>query len=219
MRAPYPTPDKYRTLYARYYDGRSVKELCTYLGDLRDLKCLDLCAGEGLATEYFLAHGAQCVWSVDESELMTRSVAEKCPHAYVLCATVESALTIAIHEELRFDRVVCRQGVNYWCTPTAIELLSACMETGSVFVFNTLNTKPSTQPRVRQYVIDERHYAEIAYAVGDTIHTVVACEGYEPHQSEIFWLSREFLHTVLQPHYTLVEHIDGPTSVYVCTKL
>ncbi len=176
MRSSYPAADDYRIMYARYYGGRSVKELCTHLGDLRDMKCLDLCAGEGLATEHFLAHGAHTVWSVDESELMIHSVAEKCPHARVVCATVESALMLALEEGQLFDRVVCRQGVNYWFTSKAIDLLSACMEVGSVFVFNTFNTKPSAQPRVRQYVLNNHHYAEIAYAVGDIVHTVLGAK-------------------------------------------
>lgn len=219
MRSPYPSPEEYRIIYARYYHGRSVEELCGHLGNVSGLHCLDLCAGEGLATGYFLQKGASIVWSVDESAHMIREVIGSYRKAYVKCATVESALINALQDEEQFDRVVCRQGVNYWLNEVAVSLLAKCMRPGAIFVFNTLNTKPSVEPRSRTYVQDNRTYAEIAYSVGDVIHTVVACEGLEPHQSEILWLSRESLHSLLTTHFSVIEHIDGNSSVYVCTKL
>jgi cyclopropane fatty-acyl-phospholipid synthase-like methyltransferase len=218
MRTPYPSPDDYRIIYARYYQGRSVEELCGHLGSVKDMHCLDLCSGEGLATEYFLRHGASLVWSVDESALMAAEVEKRCPQAHVIGAPIETALMNAWKSWNKFYCVVCRQGINYWLNPYAVELLAECMKTGSLFVFNTLNQKPSTEPKARKYTINGRAYAEIAYSVGNVIHTVVACEGYEPHQSEILWLSRELLHEILEPHFSVTEYIVGNSSVYVCTK-
>lgn len=219
MRSPYPTPEAYRHIYAKYYQGRSIEELCLLLGSINNKYCLDLCSGEGLATEFFVRHGASCIWTVDESALMIDEAKKKCPTASTHCLSVQDALVLANQSEVQFDKVLCRQGINYWLTPTAVQLLSKCMKTGSIFVFNTFNQKVSVFPRVRTYVHNGRSYGEVAYSVGDVIHTVVACDGYEPHQSEILWLSRELLHTLLEPHYKVTELVDGNSSVYVCVLL
>jgi cyclopropane fatty-acyl-phospholipid synthase-like methyltransferase len=218
MRSLYPPFEQYRVIYAKYYEGRSVEELCSHLGDVKDMRCLDLCAGEGLATKYFVEHGASFVWSVDESTAMSAGMKERQSFLTVHHTSVESFLHEAHQEGLCFDRVVSRQGANYWLTRSTAVLLAACMSVRGVMVFNVPNQKPPTEPRARSYIRNGLSYGEVAYSVGDIIHTVVACEGYEPHQSEIFWLSREFLFEILQPYFRVTEHVDGTSSVYVCMR-
>lgn len=218
MRAPYPTPEDYRQIYAQYYNGRSVSELCKHLGTVKKMHCLDLCSGDGVATEYFIQQKAEVVWSVDEAVHMTDATQERSTSARVVCDTVENALRIAQSEKQTFNRVVCRQGINYWFDQTTIALLADRMESSGIFVFNTFNQKPSNEPRVRTYTYDDLVYGEIAYSVGNIIHTVVASEGFEPHQSEILWLSREYLHRALSKYFHINEVVDGSSSIYICRK-
>lgn len=88
-------------------------------------------------------------------------------------------------------------------------------------MFNTFNTKPAEVPQTKQYIFEERQYAEIAYCTNNTVHHVQACEGLPMHLTTFQWIDPYRFKGDLD---TLVEfekiadwerHRDGTTDTYV----
>ena len=217
----YPDYNTYTKLYGRYLK-KSV-DLFFENSDPKDKVVLDLCAGGGQLSKYALEHGAARVIMVDTAPQMLNPDFKKDDRVYQVRQDVSDYIRNfrrgPYKEDPQFDIVVCRQAVNYWFKNIKGEDIARIIKPGGRLVFNTFGKKPSDTPTVREYYHEGRAYKEISYLVGDMVHHVQTATGMTPHMTAFHWIpSDDYMHT-LSPYFRLVEHMDGPSSMWYCTKL
>lgn len=205
----YPEHDTYSILYARYLAPARTAQLVELAGPLEKARILDLCGGGGRLARYAAGLGAE-VLIVDESAPMSQACGVQWLHA-----SVEKALP---RLPCNFDAVLCQQAVNYWMSLEMAEAVARVLKAGGRFVFNTFNRKPSAAPSVKQYVLNERHYAEISWLRDGFVEHVQTCEGYPPHTTRFQWISPEMFQAWLGPWFEVTELQEGATSVWVCIR-
>ena len=131
-------------------------------------------------------------------------------------------LNESLSEYLRFrsryaNVVICQQGINYWFSRENMHDVRASMRDDGVFVFNTFWNKPSEVPFVKQYEIDNRHYAEVTHLNGDWIEHSVHAEGLQGHFTRFKWIPTETFKSVTNEFFNDVEvKRDGGTDIYIC---
>ena len=118
-----------------------------------------------------------------------------------------------------FDIAFCRQAVNYWMNPQNAKNLAKIMSADGVFIFNTFNTKPPTDPKVKEYHLYNIKFVEISYIdKNDNVHHVQVREGMEPHITQFKWMSEEYLKNCLDKWFDIDIIVKNKTDVYKCTK-
>jgi len=207
----------YEALYAKYYSGRDIQELLQLLEPLEGSWIIDLCGGDGRLAKAALEAGASSGLLVDASKDMA-SAAQRYPHLLIRVQPVHDALIGLRMRGARYDRVVCRQAVNYWLNESAAGLVSRVLKPGGIFAFNTFNEKPTTLPRTKAYEYGGHSFVEISWLVGDMVHHVQVRDGMEPHCTSFRWIPPEEFHALLAPHFEVEEHREGKTSLYKCTR-
>lgn len=215
----YPDHQTYAALYRRFYDGRDVAELLDPLGDLRGKRVIDLCAGDGRMSFEALKRGAQFVHLVDSESEMIPKAAQQIPQFEIWDMPVITALGIMQgSRQLRVDALVCRQGVNYWFDPKAVQLAAGILQPGGKLVFNTFSYPPPEKPRVREYHLDGNSFVEVSWLIGDDVHHVQIRQGLPPHITVFKWLPQELILATMEPYFTVELQVIDKTSIYVGTK-
>jgi SAM-dependent methyltransferase len=217
VRQAYPDHERYRELYQRYYDGRDVGELLDLLEPLEGARVLELCGGDGRLSLAALDRGAAHVRLVDAEAAMVPEEARNHPNLRVWITSADGALLTS--EAGTYDRIVCRQAVNYWLDRKIAQRLYHVLKPGGVFAFNTFNQKPPEVPRVLEYELDGHAFVEVSWLVDGTVHHLQVRRGLEPHYTSFTWLSPEALAEILAPPYFEVScEVRGKTSLYRCVK-
>lgn len=235
----YPDYQTYTKLYGRYLT-KSIEPFFNGT-NLNGMRVLDLCAGAGQLSQYAIEHGAKEVVMVDEAPQMLnpafngngKVIQIDADVAYYLGdfgSEIDYRVPTTNHNgiplyksgcpnETPFDIVVCRQAVNYWFGYVTGYDLAKVIKVGGKFVFNTFGNRPSTTPTTRQYFHGGVCYAELSYLIGDTIYHVQTAEGMPPHFTQFKWIDRGEFTMKLKPYFQLVEVIEGPSSMWYCTRL
>jgi SAM-dependent methyltransferase len=212
----YPAYQTYQALYARFL--KKGPEAFFAKTDIKGKDVADLCCGNGLLSQYALSHGANFVALVDQEPLMVPDefkahVSHK--FGYHNCSIQRWLKEI----DAPFDLIVCRQGVNYWLKEIDAKDLANKLVAGGMFVFNTFGRKPSSEPKARRYSLNNRRYMEVTFMDGDKIHHIQTSSGLEPHLTTFDWISQEEYRDILSPRFKIEEVVDGPSSMYYCTKI
>jgi SAM-dependent methyltransferase len=214
----YPDHETYRALYARYYNGRDIAELLQLLEPLSGARVLDLCGGDGRLALGALERRASYALLVDAEATMISKEASDHPRVHVHVGTVHDAL---FGQRLRchsYDRIVCRQAVNYWLTEATAGLVSRLLARGGIFAFNTFNEEVGTEPKTRAYQYGAWAFAEVAWRIDDTVHHLQVREQMEPHYTKFRWIPPKEFRELLEPHFDIEEKKEGKTSLYRCVK-
>lgn len=214
----YPDHATYRALYLRYFDGRSVQELLRLLEPIDGMRVLDLCAGEGQLALAALEAGAREAAVVDAEPAMVSSALSQRTDLRTITTSVHVALSAMCAAGGSFDRVACRQAVNYWLDERTADLLADLLTPRGIFAFNTFNQRPPERPRVLEYEMDGHAFVEVSWLVGDAVHHLQARDGMAPHHTAFAWLPPERLHELLRPRFAITEERHGKTSLYRCEK-
>lgn len=211
----YPDHETYRRLYGRYLK-KGPERFFAKAGDLAGKHVLDLCSGGGQLAQYAIDNGAMAVVMVD---LATQMLSPNF-RAESAAIRIETSVEAYIHgfTGSPFDLVVCRQGVNYWFLNVNPELLAKMIKPGGMFVFNTFGNKPTEEPMVKEYFHGNRKFREVSFMFEGRIHHVQCCERMEPHFTVFDWIDREVYLNWLSPFFTMEEDIDGPSSMWYCTR-
>lgn len=214
----YPDYHTYETLYSRFVNGRDESQLLELLAPLQGARVLDLCCGKGTLTLKALEAGANSVVAVDaEPKMMTPALIEH-PNVKIFETDVGDALQFLRTYDESFDRVVCRQAINYWLDEETVELTAAILIPEGIFAFNTFNEKPTEKPHAREYELENRTFVEVNWMIDEMVHHLQVCEGMTHHHTVFRWLSPEHIHTILEPFFIVTEHRHGKTSLYQCRK-
>lgn len=214
MNNPYPDYETYHKLYGRYLKKGPERffEKCNPEGKL----ILDLCAGGGQLAQYAINHGAKLVQMVDLAYQMLNPDFNADGRAGMVTYNVESFLRDS--RLTPFDMIVCRQGVNYWFKNVSGEEIARNLVKGGMFVFNTFGNKPSETPTVREYYHEGVAYKELSYLIDGKIYHVQTATGIPPHFTVFDWIDRDEYLAKLHPHFNMEEVVDGPSSMWYCTK-
>lgn len=202
----------YCVLYARYRDKRQEENLVD-LVDVKDKIILNIGGGSDRIPQLCLERGARGAFVVDPSREMTKELDRsiKCFHG-----KINLFLGFFGRYSVIYDVIFSRQSINYWFSTATIKWLRKIMSDNGVFVFNTFNKKPPSEPFIKRYKWGGREYVEVSYCVGDTVYHFQSCAGEPPDFNSFQWISREMFHFVLLPFFTVEEIIEGSTSIYIC---
>lgn len=213
----YPDGETYSKLYARYY-GRDVGELLNLLEPMRDCRFLDLCGGQGLMSIGAINAGCKNATLVDAAFKMVLPELFDHPLIKVLCGEVKEAFKLMLMQNYRYERVSCRQAINYWLNQDTAKSVADILTPGGIFVFNTFNQKPPEKPRVMEYELGGCNFVEVSWLVGNMVHHVQIRDGLEPHQTSFKWLPPGVIHGWLEPYFEVTEERKGRSSIYRCIK-
>ena len=226
----------YNTLYKRFLK-RGPGQMLDLAGFKEGDSFLDRCCGTGRASEEAIDRGASRAVAVDQtaSKLSCRFELQD----FLNKASGIKRGPIVFHKSgvrqflydtegsAKYDCIFCQQGINYWLKDmngefnqireTSAELASKALNPNGKFVFNTFNTKPSEDIVVKEYQIDDVHYAEVSQLVDEVVHHGQFCEGLIPDHQEFDWISPEDFISLLKPYFKdIAIHEDGPTDIYIC---
>lgn len=210
----YPDHATYQKLYGRYLKKGPERFFAKM--DPKGKRILDLCAGGGQLTQYAIFHDAKFVQMVDLAMQMLNPNFNGKDRVGFMTYPVEAFLADARLEP--FDMIVCRQGVNYWFKNVGGQDIARNLIKGGMFVFNTFGNKPSETPTVREYYHEGVAYKELSYLIDGKIHHVQACTGIPPHFTVFDWIERDDYIAKLHSYFHMEEVVDGPSSMWYCTK-
>ena len=221
--------DSYNMLYKRFLK-RGPGQMLDLAGFKKGDSFLDLCCGTGRASIEARSRGASKIIGVDETGKklscevdlwgvfnVTGSI------KFYECTVSQFFEDIKDSPDMKFDCIFCQQAINYWLRednhgrkPCA-ELISKALTPTGKFIFNTFNKKPSEEIVVKEYKIDNVHYAEVSQLVDGFVYHGQFCDGFEPDHQEFRWISPEEFMSLLKPYFKNISvHEDGPTDIYVC---
>ena len=188
--------ETYEKLYARYLKrpGRLLYAPDPAVSLTSQTRLLDLCAGSGALIRQAIKAGLSPsnIVAVEEAHTFAGHLHRLGPISVVHGTVTYLGLYDKLEADERpFDLITCRQAVNYWWDIEVVEKIVGLLRKSGCFVFNTFNTKPTDTPHTKQYVYEERQYAEIAYCIGETVHHVQACEGLPMHSTTFRWIPPE----------------------------
>lgn len=208
----YPRYDIYEELYKRYF-----KKGVNYLieqGNLNEKdKVLDLCGGNGRLTRELKRKCFDVTYLDQEKDMIPEDL--ELSGIKVINKSVQEFLK-SNHE--KYDKVFCEQAVNYWLLHIDIDMFSKIINKDGLLIFNTFSKQPESIPMIKEYIIDEIHYLEISYLVGNSINHVQIREGYEPHFTTFDWISEEEYKEILSPYFDIKIIDDGKSALYICRR-
>jgi len=192
-------------------------------GDLTDKRVLDLCGGAGEIALECVSRGASHVTLVDQCADMTDIEPLKKAGVEVCVFEVEHYLFIPKMESSLADVVFCRQAVNYWFDKETAGTLAKNVKPGGLFIFNTFNQRPSPEPKVKEYELEDEKgiawkFVEVSWRIGRTVHHVQIREDMEPHHTTFQWIWPEFFKGILAHYFDVEVKTDGGTDIYICRK-
>ena len=214
----YPDYNTYQKLYGRYL--KKGPELFFSRRNPDGQSVLDLCCGGGQLSQYALDHGAKFVLQVDLAPQMLNPNFKGDGRTNRMTIDVEGYLESPYNQnDNPFDIVVCRQGVNYWFKNATGYDIAKAVKKGGMFVFNTFGNKPSETPMVRLYYHGGVEYKEVSFLYDGRIHHVQTARGMEPHFTVFDWIEKADYVAKLAPYFRMEEVVDGPSSMWYCTKV
>lgn len=208
----YPKYYIYENLYKRYFlkgVDYFIKEVCITSKD----KVLDICGGNGRLTKELIKFTADVSY-LDKEQDMIPSDLEKLG-VKVYNDSIESFVN---NTNKKYTKVFCEQAINYWLLNIDIKKFSNIFEKDGFFIFNTFSNKPSNNPMIKKYVLDNISYLEISYLINNKVHHIQVCEGYEPHFTVFDWISKEQYLKLLLPYFHIEIKNDGKSSLYICKR-
>ena len=220
----YARIDDYEDLYARYLD-KPAAEMVDLAGDVKGKVVWDLCCGGGALSAECLKRGAATVQAVDGCSEMTNKLRLAFDGSKDVLAgrfrlevaDVEPWLRYSLADRPNF--VFCRQAVNYWLNGKTVRSLAGRMGNGSVFVFNTFNTRPAEKPSVKEYGRGGDSFVEVSWLVPpDTVHHVQVRNGMAPHVTAFRWIPPSEYLALLGQWYNVDIGESGGTSLYRCVR-
>lgn len=210
----YPNHKDYTKLYGRYL--KKGPERFFVKSDPNGKRVLDLCCGGGQLSTYALEHGANKVVMIDSCYDMRDPKFNGMMKTVHIVTDVEGYLRWCKDEP--FDIMVCRQGTNYWFKHIEGECIANAVKSGGMFVFNTFGNKPTEAPMIKEYYHGGIKYKEVSFLFDGRVHHVQTAQGLEPHMTVFDWISREEYMEKLSPYFNIEEVVDGPSSMWFCTK-
>ena len=216
----YPDHATYEALYKRYYERPDRSELLRAIEPLRGMRVLDLCGGDGLLSFLAVQRGAREAVLIEASPVMVPANLGIVDHRIrVRLGTVASRLASSDTIDAPFDRIMCRQAVNYWLNAETSKLVAAALKPRGIFVFNTFNQEPPKKPCVLEYELDGHAFTEVSWLVGDMVHHVQVRDEMMPHHTSFKWIPPETFQILLRPHFSIVmEARREKSSIYTCMK-
>jgi 2-polyprenyl-3-methyl-5-hydroxy-6-metoxy-1,4-benzoquinol methylase len=214
----FPDYNTYQKLYGRFL--KKGPEPFFVQSNPNGKRVLDLCTGGGELSTYALEHGAEFVLLIDLAPEMIN------PHFKGLGKT-NRLINTSVEEFLLsnynqhdnpFDIVTCRQSINYWFKNVTGESIAKAVKKGGMFIFNTFNTEPLDKPMEKVYYLNGKEYREVSFLFKGKVHHVQCCEGMEPHFTVFDWIEKREYVAKLFPYFHLEQVMDGPSSMWYCTK-
>jgi SAM-dependent methyltransferase len=181
--------EQYNILYAKYLEKPARLIAAADVNGVKNLRLLDLCSGSGALVRAAIRLGVdpKNIVAVEEESSMLDGLSR------IVTVYNASITYLGLFDRLGamqhpFDLITCRQAVNYWWHVEIVERIVELLRKGGQFVFNTFNTKADDVPHTKQYIHENRQYAEIAYCIGNVVHHVQACEGLPMHLTTFKWI-------------------------------
>lgn len=217
----YPAFETYNQLYAKYMNNRPVGYLLGLAGDIKGKSVLDLCGGGGGLSIAAINRGASKVCMIERCEDMLSKFIHESPIKLIL-DNVQTGLAKMGREKITFDLVFCRQAVNYWLNEKQAIAVAQVVKPGGMFIFNTLNSKPSENITTSSYEYDGHKFTEISWLVEepkyDVVHHVQVRKGLPPHVTRFRWIPPQEFDEILSPHFKVECTTEGKTDIYRCVK-
>lgn len=208
----YPKYTIYEELYKRFFN-RGVDYLIEPAELRKTDKVLDICGGNGRLTKK-LKEQCDDVSYLDKEADMIPDELEKLG-IKVYNEEIEKFIE---QSKNKYDKVFCEQAINYWLLNIDVEKFSNLINKNGLFIFNTFSKKPSIEPMIKEYVIDDIKYMEISYLVNSKVEHIQIKEGYKPHFTEFDWISKEQYIKLLSPYFELEINESGKSSLYKCKR-
>lgn len=212
MNSKYPKYDLYENLYKRYFK-RDVQELIDLSNIKNDDKVLDICGGGGRLTRKLLEFSKKVSYIDQEIDMI--------PEDLITLGVIvynKSIENFVKENKEKYNKVFCQQAINYWLLNIDIELFSNIFEKDGIFIFNTFANKPTKEPMIKQYKIDDINYLEISYLIDNKVHHIQIREGYEPHYTVFDWIDEDTYRNILSPYFDIKIIKDNNTLIYVCRR-
>lgn len=208
----YPKYYIYENLYKRYF-LKGVDYFIKEANITSNDKILDICGGNGRLTKELIKYSNNVSY-LDKEKDMIPSYLEQIG-IKVYNDSIENFID---NTDTKYTKVFCEQAINYWLLNIDIKKFSNLFEKDGLFIFNTFSNKPSTKPMIKEYILDDKSYLEISYLIGNKVHHIQVCEGYEPHFTVFDWITKEQYKELLSSYFDIEIKDDGKSSLYICKR-
>lgn len=222
----YPSYKEYEKIYQKYINLDNLFKMMDLVEDYKGKSFLDICCGNGAATEEALKRGASHCYMIDQEIKMIPSKFLGQDNFFspggirLYIDDVESSFRMmsTVPEWRQFDIGFCRQSINYWLNNESAILLFERFKKGGIFIFNTFNSKPSGKPKIKEYSIDDINFIEISYLINDMVHHVQIREGHEPHVTKFRWIDEQEFKYLLSDYFDIEIIRKEKTDIYKCIR-
>ena len=208
----YPKYTEYEKIYKRFFK-RNALELVKLEKFNKNDFALDICGGNGRLTKILLRKCNNVFYLDREKDMIPYSLEEK--GVTIFNRNIED---FVLTNRIKFDKVFCQQGVNYWLNSINIRNFAEIFNKDGIFIFNTFNTKPSEEPSVKEYVIDNKKFVEISYLIKNKVQHIQIMQGHNAHVTSFDWISKEEFIKKLSPFFDIEIIDDKKTSIYICRR-
>lgn len=212
MNTKYPKYQTYEALYKRYFK-RDVKELIDLANISNNDKLLDLCGGNGRLTKELIKLSNNVFYLDQEKDMIHGELSLQGIKVYN--CSIQDFIDTSSN---KYNKVFCQQAINYWLLNIDLKKFSNIFEHDGIFIFNTFKNKPTEEPMIKQYIIDNVNFLEISYLINNKVHHIQIREGYEPHYTTFDWIDKETICDILNPYFKIEIIEDKATLIYKCKR-
>lgn len=208
----YPKYTEYEKMYKRYFK-KGVDYLLKYANLKKEDQVLDLCGGNGRLSIKLKEIVNNVSYVEQEPDMIPKELKDLGIKIYN--TSVQKFVKNTVN---KYDKIFCEQAINYWLLDTDIKKLRNILNKDGLFIFNTFSKRPSEQPMIKEYTMDNTNYLEISYLVSNIVEHIQIREDYPPHFTEFAWISEEEFTRLLSPYFNITIYNDGKSALYVCQK-
>lgn len=212
MNTKYPKYYVYEALYKRYFK-RDVKELIDLANISNSDKILDLCGGNGRLTKELIKLSNDVSYLDQEKDMIPSELSLLGIKVYN--NSIQDFINTTTE---KYNKVFCQQAINYWLLNIDINKFANIFEHNGLFIFNTFKNKPTKEPMIKQYIIDNVSFLEISYLINNKVHHIQIREGYEPHYTTFDWIDMEKIYNLLNQYFEIETIEDKSTLIYKCKR-
>ncbi len=212
MNTKYPKYYVYENLYKRYFK-RDVNELINLANISKSDKILDVCGGNGRLSRELIKLSNDVSYLDQEMDMIPKDLSTLGIEIYNM-----SIKEFINKSKIKYNKVFCQQAINYWLLNIDIKLFSNIFEKNGIFIFNTFQNKPSKEPMIKQYIIDDVNYLEVSYLIDNKVHHIQIRENYEPHYTVFDWIDEETYKIILSPYFEIETFKENSTIIYKCRR-